>query len=107
VDAYRKDKGNSYDPKKGTGRTQKFGVPVGVVLAEVNLEVPKKMSNNKDDENDAGYRNRKLLADRGLIQCSNRVAGEASGRNGRSRRGRHNMHPIRKTNSVNVSPDCF
>src|ERR1700704_4320455 len=60
------------------------------------------MPDDEYDKDDASYSDRNLLADRGLVKRSNRVAGKASSRSGGSRRHQvHNLHPIRKTNSVN------
>src|SRR6266403_4751555 len=60
------------------------------------------MPDDEYDKDDASYSDRNLLADRGLVKRSNRVAGKASSRSGGSCRHQvHNLQPIRKTNSVN------
>src|ERR1700724_202357 len=60
------------------------------------------MPNDEYDKDDASYSDCNLLADRGLVKRSNRVAGKASIRSGGSRRHQvHNLQLIRKTNSVN------
>jgi hypothetical protein len=102
VSHYRCEQHDPHNPEKWPGRTQKLGVPVGVILPKIHLKIAEQMPDNEQDQNHSGHGDGNFLADGGLVKCSDWIAREPPRRSGGNRRRRHNLHVIRKTNNCQL-----